>query len=189
MYMCTCFIFFELIGFPTNFLYNKTMKIILLSDTHLQKEDILKVKEKYADADYIVHCGDCLMSAKQMEELGIIAVEGNMDIGSGLPAERILEIEDFRILIIHGHMFYEGWYPDYRFVARYAKHKNCNVAFCGHSHEYFDKIVNDVHILNPGSTWKPRDPNSIRTYMVLNMQSHRIEVEKHPATDLYYKYL
>lgn len=154
---------------------NKILKIVLISDTHLRYEAINIVKEKYPDADYLVHCGDFLVPDSDLN--GFIAVKGNWNGISDLPEERILEIGNFRVLIFHSHTVFDTIESYYNGVAKYAKSKNCNVVFFGHSHLYYDNTIDGIRLLNPGAIQKSRDSLS-GTYMELTIENNKITAER-----------
>ncbi|NQT95116.1 MAG: metallophosphoesterase family protein [Candidatus Omnitrophica bacterium] len=133
------------------------MKIAVISDTHIPQaceklpDSLLK---ELAKTDLIIHAGD-LAGLSVLENLKKIApveaVIGNMDshnMRKELPEKKILEIEGFRIGIIHG----EG--PPDR-IQDYVKMKfageKLDCIIHGHSHTpYIEKIDNTIYF-NPGS--------------------------------------
>ena len=157
------------------------MKILLMSDSHYNKEAVDLARRKYPDIQCRVHCGDILMPPEKMEDFH--AVSGNMDFRFDYPFELSLEIENFRILIKHGHDLFFGAFPDYHALAMYAKEGGYNAVFFGHSHMYFDEEVMGVRLLNPGSVWRTRD-NSPCTYMIVTIENGTMRAERHEAVDL-----
>ena len=66
------------------------MKVILLSDSHTNYAALEIVRDKYRDADLMVHCGDCLLKPEKMK--GFLAVHGNLDNPRELPLEETREM-------------------------------------------------------------------------------------------------
>ena len=158
------------------------MKLVLMSDSHYNKESIERVRKKYPDIPVKVHCGDILMPPEKMKDF--IAVGGNMDFFFDYPFEQTLDIDSFHILIKHGHDLFPGSFPDYRGLADYAKQCGFNAVFFGHSHAYYDGEIDGVRLLNPGSVWRTRD-NSPCTYMIVHIENGIMWAERHIAADLF----
>ncbi len=158
------------------------MKLILLSDTHVNYDALYAVISKYSDADMIVHCGDILVPHAHVKDK-VLAVAGNMDSWQEYPFEQTIEAEGLRILVKHGHDLFNGYAPDYRAVARYAKKRKYDAVFFGHSHIYYDGTVDGIRLLNPGSLWKSRD-GSVRTFMEVTIENGTITAVKKTALDL-----
>ena len=159
----------------------KIMKVILLSDSHTNYEALDIVRNKYKDADLMVHCGDCLLKPEKMK--GFLAVHGNLDNPRELPLEETIMFGEHRILIKHGHDVIIGAMPDYRRLAAYAKEKGFNTVFFGHTHTYCDQTVDGVRLLNPGSVWKNRD-GSPACLMELTITKTAISAKRVSMIDL-----
>lgn len=90
---------------------------------------------------------------EKLEEFGseIIAVRGNMDEGKAarLPLERVLNIENIKFYVFHGH----GVYPrgDLQQLYRLAKKKDVDILLTGHTHHPLIRKYKDIIIINPGS--------------------------------------
>ena len=160
------------------------MKIVLMSDTHTDRQSVFRIRDSYPDADYVVHCGDILMPPEILE--GITAVAGNCDLPGYLPFEQTIEAGSFRILVKHGHDLFRGYAPDYRNVARYAKQHGYNAVFFGHSHMYYDDTIDGIRLLNPGSVSRSRDfePGS---YMIVTIEGDTLKAERKNAVELMFK--
>ncbi len=85
-------------------------KIGVISDTHLKSPD-KKLSEliqgPFQDVDLIVHVGDLTEMAVLKAFVGkeVIAVCGNMDspdVRRQLPKQRLIQVENFQIALIHG---------------------------------------------------------------------------------------
>ena len=152
------------------------MKLIVMSDSHENSDSVLIVKQKCADADYFIHCGDSKLPSSKLE--GFIAVQGNVDAPGSFPEEQTLDIDGFHIWIVHGHKYIKGAAPDYKALALAAKARGYNCVLFGHTHIYYDNTIEGVRLLNPGSVWKQRDPNDICSLMVVNICDGEIIAER-----------
>jgi putative phosphoesterase len=131
------------------------MKIGVISDTHLKEPhpDFKKVIEIYfRDVEKILHAGDFVdwsiveFISKQKE---LIAVCGNMDppeIRKAFPQKRIVELQGFKIGLIHG-----GGAP-FGIESRVREEFNeVDAIVYGHTHTPANHQVKNIYLFNPGS--------------------------------------
>ena len=137
-------------------------KIGVVSDTHIPRRG-LKLPEillrELAGVDMIIHAGDICRDhvIYELEEIApVYAVSGNNDdeyLEAMLPSRRILEVEDCRIGIIHGHN-YGGTAAES--AKRAFKSENVNCVVFGHSHIPYNTTANGILYFNPGSAMDKR---------------------------------
>ena len=100
----------------------------------------------------VIHLGDCLRDGQQLKaifpDLSVEQVPGNCDVSNEV-AERILIIEDKRVLICHGHTYHVK--SGYLNIQYGAMEKNADVVLFGHTHEAHYNYHNGLVMLNPGS--------------------------------------
>lgn len=130
----------------------------VISDTHGNADAIKACALLGKDADEWLHLGDLATDAELLESLTnkpVRYVCGNCDIIKKTPKELIIDIEDSRILMLHGHRYYVE--PDcfYPAVLR-AEEKECNVLLFGHTHVPELSMQSGILVLNPGSPSRPR---------------------------------
>ena len=125
------------------------MKILITSDIHKNLEGLEKVIKQHLDADYHLDAGDSNLSVDLLEDKNILSVKGNTDFFSKLPKERILEIDNKKILIIHGHTLRIKWH--FNNLCYYAKSLKIDICIYGHTHIQSLEEVDGITYLNPGS--------------------------------------
>jgi putative phosphoesterase len=126
-------------------------------------------------ADLVLHCGDvCALAVWQsLERLGpaFAGVHGNMDaldLVDLLPAERVIEVGDTRIGLVHDPGPVAG-----RGARLRAKFPGCDAVIYGHTHIPEVTRDEDVWILNPGSpTERRRAP--VHSMLVLEIEAGEI---------------
>lgn len=138
------------------------MRIIVMSDSHGDRDTIEKVAEQSGDAYF--HCGDSELSYEDPIFQSMYKVQGNCDMDSAFPEEVEVTVEGIKVYAAHGHrhdvkrslmpIFYE------------AKEKGANIALFGHSHLYGAEMREGILFVNPGSTLLPRGGNP-PTYAVI----------------------
>ncbi len=130
------------------------VKIGVLSDTHISCFDgNLKtiLDEHFSDVDLIFHAGD-LVDLSVLELFGdkeVRAVCGNMDnqrVRQELPEQRLMEINGFKIGLIHGWGSQEG--IERKLADRLGK---LDCIIFGHTHYPVNKIIDGIYFFNPGS--------------------------------------
>ena len=160
-------------------------KILICSDTHGHTREISDCILRTPAVDRIFHLGDYSLDVEAMEAYTgrkIIGVRGNNDYFDWqTPAEREIEIEAFRLLLVHGHEqdVYRGVQP----LCQYAKEKGCDIVLYGHTHSYACDICDGVLYLNPGAVSWPRGDQK-KSYAVLTLERGKEPaVERHLLED------
>jgi len=125
------------------------MKLLITSDIHQDLDALREVIEKHQDITHHLNAGDMCLDPKLYERYHIITVKGNNDYGVNLPLERILDIEDKKILLTHGH--YEHVKFGLERLKLKAKLNGANICIFGHTHERYMMVDQGVLFINPGS--------------------------------------
>ncbi len=135
------------------------MDILVLSDSHGNRENILRLLRSMPNVRYLLFCGDGIRDLHGLEEefprLIVCDVRGNCDVfcGVDVPTERLLTIDGVRILMMHGHTHFVK--SGTETAARYAFEKGADILLFGHTHvqseEYFTFDEGHVYAFNPGS--------------------------------------
>ncbi len=125
--------------------------IIVISDLHYDKIKFKSIKNKLAEADFVIFCGDgydnFITETKEFAHK-VVAVRGNCDSVFKLE-EKIIQVEDVKILVTHGHGY--GVKSGLFSLAEYCKQKDVSVAFFGHTHICADVVHDGVRMINPGA--------------------------------------
>ncbi len=133
------------------------MRIGVISDTHIPKmaKDIPKaVYNEFKNVDLILHAGDFVEAdfLKKLKDFKkTIGVYGNLDsseVSNILNAKEIIEVEGFRIGLIHGWGAPEGLTERIRME---FKDEKIDCIVFGHSHSPFNETKNGILFFNPGS--------------------------------------
>ena len=144
------------------------MSYLIFSDTHGASQNMTDVIERcHSNTEGVIFLGDVCSDTELVRErfpnMPIYAVAGNCEVSvkylTPEYAERMLEIEGFRILILHGHTrsvkFHLGE------LEAYARRADADAVLFGHTHERCCKYTNTngkpLYIFNPGSAGLPKD--------------------------------
>ena len=146
------------------------MRILVISDTHRNLDNFDRVLEREARFDMIVHCGDVERDEDYIRAVAscpVCMVAGNNDWGIALPREIMTEIGPYKVMIVHGHQ-YSVHYGLER-ICDVAKQKGADIVLFGHTHIPLIKKVDHLVLMNPGSLSKPRQPERIPTYGLIEI--------------------
>ncbi len=149
------------------------MKLCVISDSHLDNEKMVSIREKWAkDCSYFFHCGDSMLEPHSPYLEGYEVVAGNNDYLYPYPNEIVKQIENDRLLVIHGHQQYVKF--EMNTLYYYAKERQVNLVFYGHTHITAAEVYDDILFLNPGSiryaSWKGHP-----TYAVVDLEKRSID--------------
>ena len=148
-------------------------KIVLVSDNHFDKEVLKRIVRDNPDADYFLHCGDSEMN---YDEMGPFAsVRGNNDYDREFPNEKLMQIENLRILMLHGHR-YVSYFSNYGLI-EIAQERQADVVFYGHTHVFADFKECGIHFINPGSSAYPRDGQG-PCYAIVLINGNSVSVQR-----------
>ncbi|KXH87282.1 metallophosphoesterase [Sporosarcina sp. HYO08] len=138
------------------------MKIIVLSDSHGDRQTIEAVAGLSADA--IFHCGDSELGADDPVLKSMHVVRGNCDYDNNFPKSVIIDVKGKKVLAVHGHE--HDVKRSLMNVYYSAKEQEADIVLFGHSHVYGAEMKDDILFVNPGSTLLPRGGNPA-TYAVI----------------------
>jgi putative phosphoesterase len=153
------------------------MKILVISDTHGDIENVKKILANNDECEMVIHLGDYFRDALKLQELfpnfSYEYVYGNSDFMIGdIPIEKIIEVEGVKIFITHGHKYSVKW--DFEKLYRKAENENVQALLFGHTHEAVFENKGNYFILNPGSTCDAKGMES-ESYAILEINNGEIK--------------
>lgn len=146
------------------------MEIIILSDSHGLTEELKVIKERHKDVTTFIHCGDSELDAKSSFLEGFHVVQGNCDHDETLPLELLIQLENERILVTHGHL--NQVKQTLMLLTYKAEEVNATICCFGHSHLLGVEKINNILFINPGSIRLPRGRKE-KTYIHLKKQAEK----------------
>ncbi len=146
------------------------MEFLIVSDSHGARGSLREIQARQVHpADALLFLGDGLRDL-DADVGNVFAVQGNCDLsarmvgGEVAPAERILQYEGHRILMVHGHRWYvksgEGA------LIQHACEAGCDIVLFGHTHKPTlrrlgagenigeRKLGRPMYLFNPGSLYE-----------------------------------
>lgn len=135
------------------------MKFLVFSDSHSNSANVKRAIDMHkANCDCIIFLGDGvkdILYIKDMyPQIPFFIVKGNCDFfEKDIETERLLYLDNFKILITHGHLY--GAKSGYARLAYRARELEADAVFFGHTHVPLDEAfeIGDkrVQLFNPGS--------------------------------------
>lgn len=158
------------------------MHVALLSDTHVPSRAAALpdwVRAEIERADHVVHAGDFASVAayEEIRDLApeLTAVRGNGDPDLGLPEVASVTLDGVEFVVTHGGGSPVGHENRVARTVQHHAHGRSTVGVTGHTHERYDRQVDGVRLLNPGSAtgaW----PASAQTMLVATVTDGSVEV-------------
>lgn len=148
------------------------MKILVVSDTHRNNSNYLKVIERVGSLDMVIHCGDVEGSELVISKAAgcpVEMVQGNNDFFSELPREKEFMLGQYKVWLTHGHNYYISMNSEV--IKQEAREREVDIVMCGHTHKPVVDIGNDLTLINPGSISYPRQGNRKPSYILMEIDS------------------
>lgn len=147
------------------------MKVLIVSDTHRENDNFMKVIEKEKPFDMLVHCGD-IEGAEYMYSRTVDCpmhmITGNNDFFSMLPPEKEFRIGDHKVFLTHGHAYRVS--VGYEMLRQEGIVHDADIVMFGHIHRPVVDCVGGVWLINPGSLSYPRQEGRRPSYIVMNAE-------------------
>ena len=146
------------------------MKVLIVSDTHRKNEIFLKVLERVAPIDMLVHCGDIEGSEYLISQAAGCPVEmvvGNNDFFSDLPREKEFYIGKYKVWLTHGHTYYVSMGNEY--LKEEARARSADIVMYGHTHRPVVDIEGGLVAVNPGSLTYPRQEGRRPSFVIMEL--------------------
>ena len=132
------------------------VKILVVSDSHGNNENVRRAIDLESPFDVFVHCGDLEGAPSAFVgngEFDVRIVRGNCDYGKDLPKEWEFKAAFFNVWVTHGDRYDVKYDEDLTRLRKAAKKKHADIVLFGHSH--YAEIVEDkesgIILVNPGS--------------------------------------
>lgn len=152
------------------------MKILIVSDTHRNEDNLINALEKEENLDLLIHCGDVEGAEDEIEHYAgcsTVFVAGNNDFFSRLPRELELKLEEYQVWVTHGHNYYVNTNPEY--IRKEARARRKDIVIYGHTHRPVIERTQDLIVVNPGSLTYPRQEGRRPSYAVLEIENGNIQ--------------
>lgn len=148
------------------------MRILVLSDSHGDLSNMERAVER-TDPHMILHLGDCWRDGERLTgrfpAIPFHQVPGNCDYRSSEPAEKLLFLEDKRVLMCHGHTY--GVKQSLLSAGLAAEEQNLDLFLFGHTHRPLVDRRGKTLFINPGSIGAALRPS----YAVVTLSEGKLD--------------
>lgn len=131
------------------------MRILIFSDTHDKIDRCITAINSMPRVDMILHAGDCVSDAEDLSyaypHIPVHFVKGNNDFYTNVPSELLINADNKRIFITHGHLQRVKFDAEYETLIEQANERSADLAVFGHTHEPYEGFFGNLTLLNPGS--------------------------------------
>ena len=155
------------------------MKIIVMSDSHGDKETVKAIANLHADAHF--HCGDSELSFDDPVFGNMVKIRGNCDRDVAFSDSEIVKIGEKNILILHGH----AHHVQHSMLELYyfAVENSADIVLFGHTHLFGAEMKENILFVNPGSTMLPRGGKQ-HTYAIIEWGEGLVVTFKNMSHDV-----
>ena len=147
------------------------MKVLIVSDTHRQNENFMRVMDREEPIDLLIHCGDIEGSESLISRRAgcpVHMVAGNNDFFSQTDKEKEISIGKYRAFLTHGHMY--GVSFELETIKEEARARKVDIVMFGHTHKpHLEYCEDGLVVLNPGSLSYPRQDGRKPSYMLMEL--------------------
>ena len=126
-------------------------RVLVVSDTH-GKANLQAIAALARQADLLVHLGDGFGDGQRlaaMQTTPVVQVTGNHDAPLTLVPEKVIHLQGWPILLVHGHL--HGVKQGPARLARYAREQDCRLVLHGHLHRRLHDTSGPVPVFCPSS--------------------------------------
>lgn len=131
------------------------MRVLVVSDTHGNEAGILQAVELFKPLDLLVHCGDGEADCgllEHFEDIPVIRVAGNCDIGSSAPRELLRILKGVRVLLCHGDRY--SVKAGLSGIEARGLEVEAGVILFGHTHRAMAEEHTGMLLVNPGTLFR-----------------------------------
>lgn len=153
------------------------MRLVVVSDTHGDKQILRMIHQQQPDATGYFYCGDSELPASDPIFETYQPVTGNMDFDPDFPLTRTAEYPGLKVFMTHGHRFNVNWTLDPLVKAGAEAH--ADLVLFGHTHQLGVEKHDGMVVLNPGSISQPRGEFAPLhgTYATVDWDNQQISVQ------------
>ena len=155
------------------------MRILLVSDTHGNQTALLKAHEAADSCEAVIHLGDGEQDTLLLEavdnQIQLIQLAGNCDLGSTMPRELVCEFGKVRLLLCHGDRY--GVKTGLSRLIERGHAAAVDVVLYGHTHLAQSVELEGLLLVNPGTLAAPA---TFQSYAILEITETGVNATIHP---------
>ncbi|TCL74177.1 hypothetical protein EDC14_1004113 [Hydrogenispora ethanolica] len=133
------------------------MRVGVVGDIHGSYHELRKAVRAMGKIDHLLFTGDGYRDICRLrEETGLFVrgVAGNCDFVSEFPLEQTFQLDEFKILLAHGHQY--GAKTGLSRLGQAGREQGAALVVFGHTHQPLSTTWNEIRLLNPGTLSRER---------------------------------
>ncbi len=153
-------------------------RVLIVSDTHGDNRILTEVIKSERPFDMLIHCGDAECtegSLRAIADVPVYVCEGNNDFFYDLSRRIVFNLAGHRVLLTHGH--YDKVYSGLDGLYYRAKELEADIVMFGHTHVPCHRVEDGITFINPGSLTYPRQTGRKPTYMIMEIEENKVDIE------------
>lgn len=143
------------------------MKIVIVSDSHGNREVLDKIVRENPTVSIFLHAGDSGLS--RYEIAPFLSVKGNCDFETAF-------VDEYRIKTPYGNLYYTHGHRIHTLTKEKLDKLDAKIFVFGHTHVKMVQKLDDCYVFNPVSATRPRD-GRIGSYLVLEITEENVKYE------------
>lgn len=150
------------------------MRVGVVGDIHGSYCELKKVLAQMGEIDHLLFTGDGVRDIDRLkEETGILVrgVKGNCDFAVGFSEVEIFYLDQYKVLLTHGHLF--GVKSGLTRISLLAQEKGVDLVVFGHTHLPLIDEWNGIKLFNPGTLYRERSYLGL-SYGIIETDEHGI---------------
>ena len=148
------------------------MKLLIISDTHLENKLLENIADKYQNMDFYIHCGDSSLNENNPLLNKYLVVHGNHDNPTMFNELIFFKLEQYNCMITHGNKFKVHYGND--LLLKYMNENNIDIVFHGHTHVPTNSHIKNKYIINPGSVMMNRGSYGFGTFAIVEISKNQV---------------
>ena len=155
----------------------KSTQLIIVSDSHGNREGLVRVLDAHPKADALLFLGDGLADLAAVQQITrcpmLYEVRGNCDYDKSVPADRLISLGGLLLFVTHGNGYEVKLTTGP--LRRAAAQRGAEAVLFGHTHSPYYAYTDGIYLFNPGSISAPRVGRP--TYGLLTIRDGEPEFE------------
>jgi putative phosphoesterase len=156
------------------------MRILVISDTHGNQAALFRAHEAAGRIDAVIHLGDGEADAallSTIENIPVLRIAGNCDLGSTAPRELVCEWNSVRLLLCHGDRY--GVKAGLTRLIQRGHATEADAVLYGHTHNARVEESGGLWLINPGTMTYPAP---VHSYAILELTTDGLKATIHPLS-------
>lgn len=160
------------------------MNVAIFSDTHGNKKAMREAMLNQGPFDMMIHLGDGVRDGDVVSketDTPFLGITGNEDFGADFPEKRVLSINQWSFLLLHGHQteinpfqLKRIWNEHIRHMCGLAGQADASVLIFGHTHQPLLEKKHGVILCNPGN--QHLGSSQPPTFAIMKVNEDRLDI-------------